>query len=410
MTKKPLAFHARFTRTAVALVLPLAAASVALPVAAVAEDSIRVLDYYTNSPDFEFYEEALNSCAAELGVTVNREVVPGSSLISKILQQGASRTLPDLLMIDNPEVQQIASTGALMPLSEFGITAEGYIPGVIAASTYEGELYGLQPITNTIALFYNADILKKAGVTPPTTWAELRDAAKKLTDGKRYGLAFSAPANYEGTWQFLPFMWSNGGDEKDIATPETAEALQLWVDLLNDGSVSRSVLNWTQADVNDQFRQGNAAMMVNGPWQIPLLDSDEGLNYAIVPIPTQTADQKSVAPLGGEVWTVPNTGNRAKEEIGAKMAECLSSDAMQVSLAVKRQTVPTKTADAVRDAFLEQAPQMKTFYEMVQDARARTGELGNDWPKAATAIYNAVQLALTGSASPMDALKQAQQN
>ena len=27
-----------------------------------------------------------------------------------------------------------------------------------------------------------------------------------------------ANATYEGTWQFLPFMWSNGGDEKDIAT------------------------------------------------------------------------------------------------------------------------------------------------------------------------------------------------
>ena len=87
-------------------------------------------------------------------------------------------------------------------------------------------------MTNTIGLFYNKDLLAKAGVTPPTTWAELRTTAKKLTSGSTYGLAFSAPANYEGTWQFLPFMWSNGGDEKNIATPETAQALQLWVDLM----------------------------------------------------------------------------------------------------------------------------------------------------------------------------------
>ena len=51
---------------------------------------------------------------------------------------------------------------------------------------------------------------------------------------------------------------------------------------------------------------------------------------------------------------------------------------------------------------------MKTFAEMVKTARARTAELGNDWPEAATAIYTAVQLALTGKASPMDALKQVQ--
>ena len=92
-------------------------------------------------------------------------------------------------------------------------------------------------------------MLAQAGVTPPTTWDELKAAAAKLTSGNRYGVAFSALANYEGTWQFLPFMWSNGGDETNIASPQVAEALQLWVDLVGSGSASRSVVNWTQADV-----------------------------------------------------------------------------------------------------------------------------------------------------------------
>ena len=400
----------RASISAVALALPLLAA-VVMPVGATADEvkSIRVLDYYNDSPDREIYGEVLNACGDSLGVTVNREVVPGNSLIAKILQQGASRTLPDLLMIDNPDLQQIASTGALVPLTDLGLSGDGYLPQVIAASTYEGKLYGLQPITNTIALFYNVDVLKEVGVTPPTTWAELREAAKKLTTDKRYGLAFSAPANYEGTWQFLPFMWSNGGDEKIIATPETAEAVQFWVDLLADGSVSRSVLNWAQSDVNDQFRKGNAAMMVNGPWQIPVLNSDPSLHYAVVPIPTPKAGGKSVAPLGGETWAVPNTGNKEAEQVAGKMIACLNSDANQIKLGVLRQTVPTKTSAAVLDEYLKQVPTMKTFAEMVQTARARTAELGNDWPEAATAIYSAVQLALTGKASPMDALKQAQQ-
>ena len=194
-----------------------------------------------------------------------------------------------------------------------------------------------------------------------------------------------------------------------LTTPETAEALQLWVDLLNDGSVSRSVLNWTQADVNDQFRQGNIAMMVNGPWQIPLLNSDADLHYDVVPIPTPEAGGTPVAPLGGETWAVPNTGNEAAEAMAAKMIQCINSDENQISLAVQRQTVPTKMSDAVQEEFVKQAPKMKTFSEMVKSARARTAKLGNDWPKAATEIYTAVQLALTGKASPADALKQAQQ-
>ena len=158
--------------------------------------------------------------------------MPGDTLIQKVLQQSSSKTLPDVLMLDNPDLQQIAATGALAPLDEFGLSADGYAEGVVDASTYKGKLYGLQPITNTIALFYNKDILDKAGVKPPKTWDELRATAKKLTRGKQYGIAFSAPATYEGTWQFLPFMWSNGGDEKNIATPETAGALQLLVDLV----------------------------------------------------------------------------------------------------------------------------------------------------------------------------------
>jgi multiple sugar transport system substrate-binding protein len=368
--------------------------------------SLRVMDYYNTEPDSSDYATVLAACGKADGVSISREAVPGANLIAKVLQQASSRTLPDVLMLDNPDLQQIASTGALSPLSDYGLTADGYAKGVVDASTYQGKLYGLQPVANTIGLFYNRDILAKAGVTPPTTWAELRTAAKKLTSGNQYGVAFAAPANYEGTWQFLPFMWSNGGDEKNIATPQVAAALQLWVDLVKDGSASKSVLNWTQADVNDQFKAGNAAMMVNGPWQFPVLNADPALHYAVIPIPTPTAGGTAVAPLGGETWTVPNTGDKTRQQAAAKIVQCLNSDANQLLLAKERQTVPTKTA--LQTTFVAQQPSMKAFSVLVSAARARTAELGADWPKAATKIYTGVQSALTGGAAPLAALQQAQ--
>ena len=368
--------------------------------------TLRVLDYYNNDPGKTVWQKALESCASQAGAKISREAVPGASLIQKVLQQASSRTLPDLLMLDNPDLQQIAATGALTSLDEFGINADGYAKGVADASTYQGKLYGLQPITNTIGLFYNKDVLSKAGVQPPATWDELKATAKKLTKGSQYGLAFSAPANYEGTWQFLPFMWSNGGDEKDIATPQTAQALQLWVDLMNAGSVSKSALNWTQADVNDQFKAGKAAMMVNGPWQFPVLDADTSLHYGVVPIPAPSAGKPVVAPLGGETWTVPQTGNKDKQAKAAKVVQCLNSDDSQVSLAKQNQTIPTKTALLAQ--FSSSNPNMKGFVDQIPTARSRTGELGADWPKAATKIYTAVQAALTGQAPPDKALQQAQ--
>ncbi len=368
--------------------------------------SLSVLDYYNNEPDNTVYQKTLQACGQQIGVTIQREAVPGGSLIAKVLQRASSHTLPDVLMLDNPDLQQIAATGALTPLSDYGVNADGYLKGVVDASTFQGKLYGLQPITNTIGLFYNKDILAKAGVTPPTTWDELKADARKLAVGKQYGIAFSAVATYEGTWQFLPFMWSNGGDEKDIATPQTADALQLWVDMIKDGSASKSVVNWSQADVNDQFKAGNAAMMVNGPWQFPVLNAVSSLHYGVAPIPVPKTGMTSIAPLGGETWTVPRTGKADREAAAAKIVTCLNTDANQLKLAGERQTVPTKTA--LLDTFVSQQPTMKAFTDQVKTARARTGELGAGWPKAATEIYTAVQSALTGGASPLSALQKAQ--
>ncbi|TWF79196.1 carbohydrate ABC transporter substrate-binding protein (CUT1 family) [Pseudonocardia hierapolitana] len=368
--------------------------------------SLRVLDYYNNEPDKSVYARKLDECGQQAGVTIEREVVPGDSLIQKVLQQASSRTLPDVLMLDNPDLQQIAATGALAPISDFGLSADGFQEGVRSASTFEGQVYGLQPVTNSIGLFYNVDILNQAGITPPKTWDELKTAAAALTQGDRYGIAFSAVADYEGAWQFLPFMWTNGGDETDIASPQTAEALQLWVDLVNSGAASRSVLNWKQADVKDQFAAGNAAMMVNGPWQFPALDKVQGLNYEVVPIPVPRTGESVVAPLGGETWTIPQTGDPARQAKAAEIVACLNTDDNQIALATERTTVPTKTA--LRDRFVAEVPRMAAFTEIVQTARARTGKLGPEWPAAATRIYTAMQTAITGGAPPLQALEQAQ--
>jgi len=365
---------------------------------------ITVVDYYGEN-DEKVITSFLDRCGTENGVEIERTMVPGGSLISRVLQQASSRTLPDVLMLDNPDLSQIAATGALAPLSDFGLDAEGYADGVVQSGTYDGELYGLAPTVNTIALFYDKSVLAEAGIEPPTTWAELESAAKALTSGDRYGMAVDANATYEASWQFLPFMWSNGGDEKDIATPESAEALQLWTDLVADGSMSKSVLNWTQADVNDQFIAGKTAMMVNGPWQLPALDAS-GADYGVTTIPVKDASDTAVAPLGGEVWTVPQTGDEARQAVAAKVVECMNSDENQLAMAEQRNTIPSKTS--VADTYAEQQPEQQAFVTLVASARSRTAELGADWPTAATAIYTAIQAALTGQASPAEALDDAQ--
>ncbi|HEY3557470.1 MAG TPA: ABC transporter substrate-binding protein [Kribbella sp.] len=367
--------------------------------------SLTILDYYNNDPDKSLVQKGLDSCASQLGITIQRETVPGDTLIQKVLQQASSKTLPDVLMLDNPDVQQIAATGALAPLNDMGLNADGVIKGMVDATSYDGKLYGLAPVTNTIALFYNKDMLAEAGVQPPKTWDELKAAAKKLTKPGRYGMAFNANATYEGSWQFLPAMWTNGGDETDLTSPQVAEALQLWTDLVKSGSASKSVINWTQGDVNDQFIAGKAAMMVNGPWQIPALNKNPKVKWDVVQFPVNKVGQTPVAPLGGEAWTVPLNKDQAKQQKAADYVKCLNSDQNELAWAKARFTLPTKIS--LLDEYAKEVPSMKAFAEQVKTARARTGKLGDKWPDAAKVIYQAIQLALTGKATPQDAFKQA---
>ena len=384
--------------------LTLAACGDDSPPANATVDSLTLLDYYSDEPTNSLVQALVDKCGTAIGTKINRTAVPGPSLIQKVLQQASSKTLPDVLMLDNPDIQQIAATGALAPLGDYGIKTDGYAEGPVSAATYKGKLYGLQPAANTIGIFYNKDVLTKAGVTPPTTWDELKSTAKKLTIGDQYGFAFNATADFEGAWQFLPPMWTNGGDETKLKDPQVAEALALWKDLVDSGVSSKSVVTWGQGDVNDQFIAGKAAMMLNGPWNIPAIDKAK-VNFGVVSFPVNKAGQTSTAPLGGEAWTVPQTGNKAKMNKAAEFVKCMNSDENQMQRAKDGGLVPTKLALA--DKFKTEVPSMAGFVDAVAHARARTGKLGEKWPDTAKVIYTGMQLVLTGQAAPADAMAKA---
>ena len=111
--------------------------------------TLTVEDYYSANPSMSGYNSIYKECGTEVGVKVNPVHIAGASLIQKVLQQASSKTLPDVLMLDNPDVQQIAATGALSPLKNYGLTApKGDVPGVVKAGTYKGQLYGIAPVIN----------------------------------------------------------------------------------------------------------------------------------------------------------------------------------------------------------------------------------------------------------------------
>ena len=403
-----------------ALVLTASAASAALLAAcspspapsasngagATAATSITELDYYADEQGSAAWQKILDTCATQTGIKIERQKVPTSQMLPKVLQGASSKTLPNLLFTDNPTLQQVAATGALTPLTDYGITTDGYYPSIVKAGTYQDKLYGVAPGVNGLALIYNKDLLQAAGVEPPKTWDELKAAAAKLTKDGKYGLAFSAIPSEEGTWQFLPFFWSNGAELSQLDSPKSAQALQYVTDLVNSGSASKSVVTWNQNDVADQFVGGNAAMMINGSWNIARLDEQKSLHYGVVPIPVPQAGGKPVVALGGEVGVVPVTNGPGQQAAG-KVLSCILSEPTMLEWSKAHAYIPSKTATAQK--FGTEQPSMQAFVDEVGTARSRTAELGEKYPKVSQALADALQAALTGKTPVDQALKAAQQ-
>ena len=366
---------------------------------------LTALDYYTDEPSHGNTQQRLSDCAAEVGATITQSSVPAAQYNAKVLQQISTKSLPDVLMVNNPDLPQFASTGALAPLTDLGVDTSTYLPSVLDTGRYEDELYGLAPNVNTLVLYYNKTLLQEAGLTVPTTWAELENAAAALTTPDRYGFAYSAAAGTEGTWTFVPFLWSNGGSQLELTAPAAQEALSFYTGLAAKGYVSKSVVNWTQADVKDQFAAGKAAMMINGPWQIPSLKETAGLDWASTTIPVPQASDTPVAPLGGELWTVPRTGGE-REKAAASIVQCLNSPETQLEMATTSNTVPSDIEAAQQLA--QQQPDMQSIVDTVTTAKSLTGDSGLKWPKVSDELATAIAAVISGQASVPDALTAAQ--
>ncbi|WP_193776656.1 sugar ABC transporter substrate-binding protein [Streptomyces sp. E2N166] len=365
-----------------------------------------VMNSSTDESYHRWDAEAMARCGEQLGITIEQQSVPASQVMTKALRMASSKSLPDIVQFDASEMPTFADAGGLVDLRTLGLSTEDIPEGIVDFGSYEGTYYGAARSVNTLALFYNKDVLDKAGVEVPTTWAQLRESAEQLTEGKQYGLALSAGGAEDGVFQFTPFMWSNGGDETELDSPRVVEALDYWKGLLKDGSLSKSTVNWTQADVNDQFMAGNAAMMINGPWQVETLNTDKSLHWGIAPIPVPEAGDDSVGPLGGAVLTVPDTGDEARERTAGKIVACLASEKEQLTYALNSWMVPANAKAAA--VWRERVPELDSLADQVAVARSRTAQLGAGWSSVSLALQSAFQSALTGQSSET-ALKRAQQ-
>ena len=365
-------------------------------------------DYQSADPQKTQWQKVLDECTQQTGIAIDRQAVPRDELITKVLLAAQQKQLPNVLRIDNPDLQQVADTGALAPLTDYGVDLTGLYSNLIDAGSYKGKVYGIAPGINGMALFYNKDMFAAAGLQPPTTWTEVMSTAKALTKGGVYGIAFSAPNTEEGSWQFEPWFWGAGADLSKLDSPEAVKALQFWADLVKNGYASKSVVQWSQGDVNDQFMAGKAAMQQNGVWNLSALEKTK-INFGVVPIPKPDGGA-APGPMGGEVLTIPVGGDLATMQAAGKVVNCLLSDKEMLEWATLQAYIPAR--QSVAQQAVQADPNMKSFVDAAAAERSRTGppaNLGPNYSKVSQPLWTAIQAALSGAKSAQDALTAAQQ-
>ncbi|MEO3790976.1 extracellular solute-binding protein [Nonomuraea sp. B10E15] len=98
-------------------------------------------------------------------------------------------------------------------------------PDVRDLVTKDGKVYGVPNVHYGVGLVYNRALFAKAGLdpnSPPTTWAEVREAAKKIAAlGQGYVGYGEYSGGNTGGWHFTQAIYGRGGS---ILTPDNTKA------------------------------------------------------------------------------------------------------------------------------------------------------------------------------------------
>lgn len=345
-----------------------------------------------NSYGAAFYDAVDAFSESSDKYTVKIEQIPFAQLVSKITVAAQSNSLPDIIQVDGCDHASFSAMGIFADLTDKVKEEMGdleFYKGPLESCKYEDKLYGLPLNANNLALVYNEDMLKEAGYTePPATWEELREYAKTLTTEDRYGFAINAIDDEGSTYSFMPFLWETGADWNTL-DKGAEKALELYQNLMNDGSMSKEAFGWGQNDAYGQFVAKSAAMYIDGNWRLPELEKDADFTYKFAPIPSYNGTSATV--IGGENLAIVNNDNT---EGAWECVKSIFNQDMMNDYCKKSGMIPTVKTFAMADKYFTEDPVMKVFVENMDVAKTRGPS--PIWPQISQVLRDMLQEVGTG--------------
>ncbi|CAH0121322.1 sn-glycerol-3-phosphate-binding periplasmic protein UgpB [Paenibacillus sp. CECT 9249] len=327
---------------------------------------------------------------------------------------------PDVAVLLSTELYSMLDMDAIIPLDEF-IAQEGgdaylsdFYPAFMANSQTEGKTYSIPFQRSTIVLYYNKEAFRAAGLDPnkpPQTWEEMAEYAKKLTKEGQWGLEI--PVSGFAYWMMQTFALQNGknlmsedGKQAFFDTPENVEGLQYWVDLAKkDKVMPEGVIEW--GTVPSDFLEGKTAMMYHTTGNLTNVKNNAKFDFGVSFLPQK---KNYGSPTGGGNFYIFKGIDRKKQEAAWKFVKFMTETERAAEwsidtgyVAVKKSAYETERMKKYTADF----PAAVVARDQLEYAAAELSTHNNG--KVTKALSDQLQAVLTGSVSPADALKKAQE-
>lgn len=253
----------KLTAILLTLLLLLSAAS------ALADTELSFLRIGTDAAERDYWTWVIEDFEAQNpGVTVAYdEAAIGSDMDTKLNTLFAAGCGPDVIGHGILSVAQRAEMGQYQAIDSYFDAWEGkddLLPSVLANGTYKDHVYGLGYSVTPYVFAYRKDLLEQAGLEVPTTWQELAETARALTQKDENGevtfSGFCFPMTGGNLVELDVFVFGNGGAWMDDASnptmtgEEKVEALTYLQELLPDVNMTYS------SSETNPFVKGLAAM------------------------------------------------------------------------------------------------------------------------------------------------------
>jgi multiple sugar transport system substrate-binding protein len=273
-------------------------------------------------------------------------------------------------------------------LERDGIKDTIFPPAPRSYTQYKGTRCALPMLADAMGLYYNEDMLEKAGLDgPPKTISQLTAYAKKLTvknpDGSLKVVGFNPVMNWYSNTpaNFGPMFgakWTDESGKSSLGTDPAWAKLLAWQKDLIDWYGYDKLVKF-QAGLGDEFSASNAfekgkvAMNVDGEWRTAFIaDEAPKLNYGTAPVPVDD-EQPDLYGGGYTTGNIAGIPKRAEhpEHAWALLKYLATDDEAMVLLSNGLRNVPT-TESSAKSPDLKPDPKFATFLKIYSSPNTTT--------------------------------------